>query len=439
MLKSTALLLFSFHLLSAAVDRSTPLTRQQRVVCASSELLLLDEQLWSAYKKALATTSGTERRQLEHDEASWEVGGGGCWDRGDCIKKRYIDRIAALHGVGLAGAQGPRQTEPEPGPGPGAEARGAPPAPPMQAESGQASLAGGSAADSKAEPSAAGVQQNDGGIAPGGDQTVPQDATLAGAKQAANQELSRAMALLNQAPGYGKRSFVSEAQDRLTQALTRDNAEEIKAKTEELVLVNREFDQFLQSHTRQTPEPNAAHSASPADHSSAPANVGTGRHVSQDWIVVVLVLLGLDWIYCLTQGLQNRIVLYFDGLDVFVSILGPLLLCASVAMHGGSDRTMMALLAIAGAACSIVSIGFSIKHDGGVPAGCAVALFKLSFSFLWFALLLGQLGGGADERKSSSERLCETFFGMLIALLLFRLMKRLVNGRAVYAVHASQG
>jgi len=408
MLKSTALLLFSFHLLSAAVDCSTPLTRQQRVLCANSELLILDEQLWSAYKKALAKTSGTERRQFEHDEASWEVSGGGCWDRVDCIKKRYIDRIAALQGVGLAGAQGPRQTEPEPG----SESSGAPRAPPKQAKSGHASLHGGSAADPKAEPSAPGVQQNDREIA-------PQDATLAGAKQAANQELSRAMDLLNQVPAYEKRSLVTEAKDRLTQALTWDNVDEIKAKTDALALVDREFDQFLRSHTRPAPETSVTRRVGSADRSSRPANVDTGRHASQDWIFIALVLLGLDWIYCLSQGLQNRIVLYFDGLDVFVSILGPLLLCASVATHGGSDRTMMALLAIAGVACAIVSIRLSTKHNRGVLVGSAVALFKLSFSFLWFALLLGQLGRGADERKSSSERLRETSFGIVIALLSF--------------------
>jgi hypothetical protein len=153
----------------------------------------------------------------------------------------------------------------------------------------------------------------------------------------------------------------------------------------------------------------------------------------------VLVLLGLDWIYCLSQGLQNRIVLYFDGLDVFISILGPLLLCTSVALYGNSDRTIMVLLAVTGTACSLITVHVSIKHNRAIPVGCAVALFKLSFAFLWFALLLGQLGRGADKRRGSYGQLHGMFLGILIALLLFKLMKRLVNGRAVYAMNAWQG
>src|ERR1035441_790029 len=41
-------------LLSAAVDCGNPLTRQQRVVCATPELVNLDRQLWSIYKSLLA-------------------------------------------------------------------------------------------------------------------------------------------------------------------------------------------------------------------------------------------------------------------------------------------------------------------------------------------------------------------------------------------------
>src|ERR1035441_1541027 len=105
MLKSTGLLLLSFHLLPAAVDCGMPLTRQQRVVCATPELMKLDQQLWSVYKSVLAARSGIERSQIEHDQASWEVSSGGCWDRVDCLKKRYTDRIASFQGVALTRAQ----------------------------------------------------------------------------------------------------------------------------------------------------------------------------------------------------------------------------------------------------------------------------------------------------------------------------------------------
>jgi hypothetical protein len=190
------------------------------------------------------------------------------------------------------------------------------------------------------------------------------------------------------------------------------------------------------------PESSGLKTASGRD-SSPRTNVEGGERASKYWTILVLVLVGLDWIYCLSQGLQNRIILYFDGLDVFLSILGPVLLFTSFGLFpvlsatggdAGTSKAVVILLAVGGTACSLITFRLSIKHNRAIWVGCAVAVYKLSFSFLWFALLLGQLGRGADERKSSSERLRETFFGLLIALLLFKLMKRLVNGRAVYAM-----
>src|ERR1039458_9512663 len=95
----------------AAVDCGNPLTRQQRVVCATPELMDLDRQLWSVYKSVLAARSGIERSQIEHDQASWEVSSGACWDRVDCIKKRYMDRLAALEAV-TAKASVPKPVQP---------------------------------------------------------------------------------------------------------------------------------------------------------------------------------------------------------------------------------------------------------------------------------------------------------------------------------------
>jgi len=108
MSKSIALAILAFalsHQLSGAVDCGNPRNRQERVVCANPELLNLDRQLASEYQKALAGKSAVERPQLEMDQRSWEESSGGCWDRVDCIKKRYTDRIAFLQGTGLTAAQ----------------------------------------------------------------------------------------------------------------------------------------------------------------------------------------------------------------------------------------------------------------------------------------------------------------------------------------------
>jgi len=91
-----ALALLSLHPLAAAVDCRNPQTRQQQVVCANPELINLDQHLSRVYKRALAASSETQRKQLEHDQTSWENSGGGCWERVDCIEKRYTDRIGSL-------------------------------------------------------------------------------------------------------------------------------------------------------------------------------------------------------------------------------------------------------------------------------------------------------------------------------------------------------
>ena len=105
------LLLLCSHLLSAAVDCRNPSTRQQRVVCANPELMDLDRQLSILYQKALTEKSGFERQELENYQRSWEDSSGGCWDRVDCIKKRYMDRLAALEAV-IAKASVPKPIQP---------------------------------------------------------------------------------------------------------------------------------------------------------------------------------------------------------------------------------------------------------------------------------------------------------------------------------------
>jgi uncharacterized protein len=84
------------QVLPAAVDCHNPKNRQQRVVCATAELSDLDRQLSGLHEKVLATASESRRKQLEYEQSSWEDSSGGCWDRADCIKKRYTDRIAAV-------------------------------------------------------------------------------------------------------------------------------------------------------------------------------------------------------------------------------------------------------------------------------------------------------------------------------------------------------
>ena len=422
----SALLFISFHLLSAAVNCGSPLTRQQRVVCATPELVSLDQQLWTVYQRALRTASETERKKLDHDQAEWEVSSGGCWEQVDCIRKRFADRIDALQGVWR-----PRSQEAQAQTIAAPNRKGAEPAPRERARlaATQEQVGGGNPAqqneiplsNSRPETDTEAEHPHGRGIA----QAEDQDGTLANAKQAANQELTWARGHLKQAPDYKQRILVAGAADRLAEALTWDNVEEIKAKTGALAVVNGNLNQFIQHNAAQDED---IQKASPT---WGRAFIGLS--------IIVWVLLGLDWIYCLSQGLQNRAVLYFDWLDVFVSILGSMLLCASAASYSKADPMIVALLAVAGSVCSVITIRSSIKHNGTTHESDA-QWPSLSFLFHSYGsrCYLGNYGRGADERKSSAERIRETFFGILIALLLLKVMKRLVNGQAVYALNASR-
>lgn len=68
-------------------------------MCANPDLITLDKQLVGVFEKALAAVSLTERKRLEYDQSFWDASSGACWDRVDCIRKRYADRIVALQSV----------------------------------------------------------------------------------------------------------------------------------------------------------------------------------------------------------------------------------------------------------------------------------------------------------------------------------------------------
>jgi hypothetical protein len=71
-------------------------------------------------------------------------------------------------------------------------------------------------------------------------------AALVKARETANQELVKTRTLLKQATGYDKTSKVASAQKPLESALTGENVDEITARTQALVAVNRDIDRFIQ-------------------------------------------------------------------------------------------------------------------------------------------------------------------------------------------------
>ncbi len=155
---------------------------------------------------------------------------------------------------------------------------------------------------------------------------------------------------------------------------------------------------------------------------------------------VVVIGIGLLWAYCLFRGFNNHIVLYFNKTDVFVSVLGTLLLvCSLVALDPRNPHLMLGVVLLGGGViCTILTFVSSIKHNRSVINGVIVSLFKLSFAFLWFCLVFGQIGRGSDKRQSASERALQQAYALIMFVLLFALMDKLINGREVYEANGWQ-
>ena len=75
---------------------------------------------------------------------------------------------------------------------------------------------------------------------------------LARARRAANQELTRMQSLLAEAQGYSKQNQVGSSQKALELALAGDNPDEITAKTQPLIALNQDIEQYARDQAAAT-------------------------------------------------------------------------------------------------------------------------------------------------------------------------------------------
>jgi hypothetical protein len=309
---------------------------------------------------------------------------------------------------------------------------------------------------------------------------------LATVLYSAGEELTKTRRLMRDGPGYDAMSQVTAAQSSLELAIAGKKVEEIADKTQALVAVDSGLNHYIEIQNataiQEAADRRAAEVQKAAAELSEPqvrpkprikmiapiekAQVNTSpqaqsqglpealalpvglplfdnhsgklRSIVHGLSIILLLLLGVDGYYCLYKGLHNQLVLYVDKTDVFVSILGPVLLFLSLILSYNTDNTIVALLAIIGVSCSVITIWSSIKYNKALPVGCSVAFFKMWFSFLWFPLMLVQLGRVITKRHNGSPRLGEAGHGLVLAFFNFNLIERLINGPAVYAMSGSQ-
>ena len=80
-----------------------------------------------------------------------------------------------------------------------------------------------------------------------------------------------------------------------------------------------------------------------------------------------------------------------------------------------------------------VFVAPAVEEPDWLAVGLIVGIFKVTFSFVWLGLVVGQLGRGSEKNQSYGERQRNQFYGFIMFVLLLILMGKLINGPAVVA------
>ncbi len=272
----------------------------------------------------------------------------------------------------------------------------------------------------------------------------------------AKEELERSRALLLQTKNFEQEAEVKIVQESLERSLAENNLSEIDAQVRSLIVLDQALQQNISNNALAktsgsnlerrpvSPDEVPENRKPSADRGKADdieraswfdkfLTAAARRSDPKTIALFLLIAIGLDWIYCLIRGLNDTLVLYFDNTDAFISVVGPVLLVVfTVALVEDWRPLLIALFGSVGMLCVIWETWTSIRHNRSIFSGLAVGFFKLSFSFLWFLLLFGQIGRGSNKKQSAAEREREQALAIIIAWSLLMLMRRLINGSAVY-------
>lgn len=163
----------------------------------------------------------------------------------------------------------------------------------------------------------------------------------------------------------------------------------------------------------------------------------------QDLQTTLVILVIMTFCGILIAGSTNKVVVYFDTNDLFISFMpwGSLfigMLLVNVYHHGNETLDydnlsfMQSLFFYLSVAASIVFLAWSIKlsimHNQSIGIGLVVGLFKILSSLLGVVVILGQISSILD-RKSSLK---DAFVAVFIIGMLVWLGKKLINGEQVY-------
>lgn len=163
----------------------------------------------------------------------------------------------------------------------------------------------------------------------------------------------------------------------------------------------------------------------------------------EDTQSTIAILVLIAFIATLVAGASNKIVIYYDVKDFFVSFMPWGSLLAGVVLvnifHEGSESVDFSNLsgkqAVAWYTCIIASMAFfawsaklSIAHNRSVILGVFVGIFKVLAALLGVAVLIGQIEK-IFSRDSDIKDMAVA--GIVIGIFVW-LGKKLINGEQVY-------
>lgn len=145
----------------------------------------------------------------------------------------------------------------------------------------------------------------------------------------------------------------------------------------------------------------------------------------------------------LILGVGGKIVFYYNGTDLFVSLLPwVLMLVTLLLMRVYSQDTniqnmenltqIQEVIGIIGGLSitlfAIITIYLSIKYNKSIIMGIPIGIFKLLSALLGVLVLFGQIATMKDKNTNRNQFI----FAMLIFGWVVWLSKKLINGKNVY-------
>ena len=157
----------------------------------------------------------------------------------------------------------------------------------------------------------------------------------------------------------------------------------------------------------------------------------------------ILLVFVICFITTLIAGMTNKVVIYFNFKDLFISFMATgiwfvaVFLVVIYSTEGQGDnlntmqRNILYITAGISILCAIFTIKQSVHHNQNIPLGLLIGVFKIITGLLFILIAFGYLFG-----KSSSESENSSGMGALIIILLLGVFVwvavKLINGEEVY-------